>query len=187
MKKVDNLNGKSIEDLHNLFTVDCTYGKLYWKERTPEQFIGSPNPTLQCQHWNSRFANKQAGGIGNFKGKLYRRVNIGGKLCQVGRVFLFITKGYNMPECVVDHINGNSLDDSPNNLRYLTKGDNTRHRLNSNNKHGYIGVYEDKGGYRGKVLVDGKFIRTPKMLTPLLAYEEYLKLKKIHHTITEVG
>lgn len=48
MKKVDNLNGKSIEDLHNLFTVDCTYGKLHWKERTPEQLIGSPNPTLQC-------------------------------------------------------------------------------------------------------------------------------------------
>ena len=64
MKKVDNLNGKSIEDLHSLFTVDNNYGKLYWKERTPEQFIGSPNPILQCQHWNSRFANKQAGGVG---------------------------------------------------------------------------------------------------------------------------
>ena len=49
-------------------------------------------------------------------------------------------------EDIIDHINGNKLDNRKSNLRLCTKQENCRHRvkLSSNNTSGYNGIYFDK-------------------------------------------
>jgi hypothetical protein len=90
---------------------------------------------------------------GNIDGQ-YRRVKITGKSYLVHRlIYLMLTN--DLPE-VVDHINGNTLDNSRSNLRSSTKLKNRWNCLgNSGTKTGVKGVYLDHGRYKALITVDG--------------------------------
>jgi hypothetical protein len=63
---------------------------------------------------------------------------------------------------IVDHINGNGLDNRKCNLRICSKGENGRHRIKLplNNKSGHIGVYFFKleNKWKSAIIVNGQTI-----------------------------
>ncbi len=70
---------------------------------------------------------------------------------------------------IIDHINGNNLDNRKSNLRPATHAENMRNRkMQSNNTSGFRGVHKIKGGYwQAQIKINGiqKYLgiyRTPK-------------------------
>lgn len=58
----------------------------------------------------------------------------------------------------VDHINGDGLDNTRNNLRAVTPAENLRNqRLRKDNTSGFKGVSRHEGRWRARVRVDGKY------------------------------
>lgn len=79
---------------------------------------------------------------------------------------------------VVDHIDGDSLNNCRSNLRLATHQQNTRNRCrHKNNKSGFKGVYKDsrsgRRGWRAQITLDGKIIRLGTFKTPELAHQAY--------------
>lgn len=180
------LKGLSVEDILKLLTVDFDKGVLTWLPRTPDMFETSNNPVKQCDWWNRSFANKACGCVADFNGKEYRRISLNKKSVNVSSVVLFLHLGYTIKGCVVDHKDGDGLNNSVSNLRYLSIKDNVRHRLSSKNKHGYMGVYKKGNKFIGKLHADGKTIRTQGYDTAEEAHFGYLELKRKHHNVSEL-
>lgn len=186
MDKEFTLKGLSVEDILKLMTVDFDKGVLTWQPRTPEMFSTSLNPVKQCEWWNRSYANKECGCVADFNGKTYRRISLNKKSVNISHVILFLHLGYTFRGCVVDHIDGNGMNNSVRNLRYLSVKDNVRHRLNGRNKCGYIGVYKTGNRYKGRVVCDGKAFKTKSFSTPEEAHKAYLDLKREIHSITVI-
>lgn len=81
---------------------------------------------------------------------------------------------------VVDHINGDKLDNRKANLRACSHAENLRNRKrNRNNRTGFKGVYFDasNGGarqpWRAEIRVDRRRVRLGRFSTPEMAHEAY--------------
>ena len=57
---------------------------------------------------------------------------------------------------VVDHKNGNKLDNRKENLRFVTRSQNSQNCRKPMNKTGFIGVAYDKGTIKAHVRINGK-------------------------------
>lgn len=124
-------------------------GYFVWLEREPA--------TKGDRVFNSRFANKRAGGI-SVKGK-YRIILLCGRFVYEHRLVWFIHNNEWPGE--VDHIDGNGLNNKYANLRdvsHVVNGQNQR--LAKNNKSGICGVfwYTAYGMWRSEIRVNGKNI-----------------------------
>lgn len=97
-------------DFHAVFSLDSTTGVLYWK---------SPPKN----HAEKTGAVAGAVNKGKGKNKDYWQVSAFGKTFKRSRVVFAMTHG-RWPEPMVDHINGDSLDDRPANLRQCTASEN---------------------------------------------------------------
>ena len=89
--------------------------------------------------------------------RTFKRVN-GGKLTSetMHRIILIPKEGF-----VIDHINGNKLDNRKENLRYCLHCENTRNsKINSRNKTGYKGVIWHKRDkkFQANIRINGKRI-----------------------------
>ncbi|WPJ55530.1 hypothetical protein RCIP0093_00003 [Klebsiella phage RCIP0093] len=127
---------------------------MTWKPRIESDF------STKCQFvsWSNRFAGKKAGTIVTKKRKSYLKINLGGKNCYAHRIAYAILNDC-WPENEIDHINGNSLDNSKTNLRQVTRKENCRNvSLIPNSTSGYCGVnwHEPSGKWRARVKIDGK-------------------------------
>jgi hypothetical protein len=89
-----------------------------------------------------------------------------------------------LPTEMVDHIDGNPLNNRRSNLRLATHADNMKNRRkHSNNKSGFKGVRQRKNrpGWVAEIRVDGKYTHLGTFDTPELAHEAYCKAAEKHH------
>lgn len=133
---------KEIELARKLLRYDPKTGKLFWEWRTEEDF---PNVRPRIlMSWNKRWVGKEAftsiGTHGYFCGAFL------GKQVLAHRVCWILYHGYS-PNCLIDHINGNRLDNRIKNLRvvdFKTSSRNLSRR--TDNTSGATGVYKSKNG-----------------------------------------
>ena len=127
------------EYLLECFRYDLVTGLLYWKERPLHHFDGNKRI---MKSFNSRFKNKLVGVISK---EGYLKTGIGDIKFYNHRIIWKLIYGTD-PVNIIDHINGNKLDNRIENLREATKSENNRNRniLDKYNKSGHRGVYFDK-------------------------------------------
>lgn len=87
---------------------------------------------------------------------------------------------------LVDHIDGNGLNNKRDNLRICTHTENMRNRRkNKNNSSGFKGVQIRKGykvkKYVAEVRYMGKNFRSKGFATPAEAHSEYVRISKALH------
>ena len=118
--------------LHAVFRLDPETGTLFWRVRAPETFTRPRD----AKRWNVRYAEKPAFSNGN--GYMIGKLN--GKAIQAHRVVWAMSSG-RLPEGQIDHINGDTSDNRPANLREVSHSENQRNqKIPANNRSGQMGV-----------------------------------------------
>jgi hypothetical protein len=129
-----------VERLRELF--DLRGGELYWRVR--------PSPTAG--------AGARAGYLKKTNG--YRYIKINGSDYLEHRIIWKLHNGRDPGHLYVDHIDGDALNNKPQNLRLATNSQNQRNRARSasNNSSGITGVYWDarRQKWRARIMVNGK-------------------------------
>lgn len=90
-----------------------------------------------------------------------------------------------LPELVIDHINGNPSDNRIKNLRVVTHQQNMWNRMvQSNNKSGYPGVYFNKSAnkWHASIRVKGKRIHLGYFTSAKEAHDKYAQASKEYHS-----
>jgi len=85
---------------------------------------------------------------------------------------------------VVDHINGNGLDNRRSNIRLCTQSQNAfNQRKNIKNVSGYKGVgwHKQRKKWRAQIRINKKRIDIGHFSTPKLAHEAYIEAAKKYH------
>lgn len=106
-------------------------------------------------------------------------VNMGGKIVRLHRFIMNAPK-----DKLVDHINGDGLDNRRVNLRLCTKSENMRNRNKTKiNKSGYKGVYFETqtNKWKAQINIDGKNVNLGRYPSPILAAKAYDKACKKFH------
>lgn len=125
--------------LAQLLEYEPSTGLLRWKSRPARMFISERS----ARAWNKRHAGNIAGTIKRPNpDKEYVQVNIGGRLYLAHRLIWFLVSGALDDDLVIDHMNGNGLDNRLANLRHVAREDNQRNQaLRKSSKSGTSGVY----------------------------------------------
>jgi hypothetical protein len=123
---------------------------------------------------------------GNVNRHGYHVISIDGIQYAAHRLaYLYMTG--NQPESLVDHIDGNKINNAWSNLRDATPSQNIQNLkiAISTNKTGYLGVSKRGNRYLAQIKIDGKKIALGSFGTPELAHDKYLAEKrKIHSHCT---
>lgn len=127
-----------VDFLRRALSLDAASGALTWKA------IGNPQR-------DAKFAGKLAGGV-NAQG--YRTIGLLGTRLLAHRVVFALTHN-RWPEGQIDHINGDTLDNRPVNLREVSREENQKNcRLRADNKSGVPGVTLDPFTQKWRVRVN---------------------------------
>lgn len=118
--------------------------------------------------------------------KKYWRINLFGQDIRAHRLAYYLYYGNDPgPNNIVDHIDGNSLNNKIDNLRIATESENSQNRKKgSNNTTGFKGVYESgeiSSPYWARINVEGKSIYLGSFKTKELAASAYKKASIEHH------
>lgn len=125
-------------------------GCLIWKKRPESHF----RTKRAFSMWNSKCGGKIAGRIMRGKSQ-YIQVGLDGIRYLAHRIILAMHK-VEIPE-VVDHINGDGLDNRLENLRAATQRQNTKNNSGWRDKAIRPGVFERKNGrFTANIRIDGK-------------------------------
>lgn len=117
------------ERLTELLDVFPNEGKMVWKPR-----VGLPR---LVNSWNFRHAGKEAGSLHK---NGFLSTTIDGKAFKLHRLIWLYVYG-EMPDGLIDHINGDPSDNRIGNLRVATPSENAKNaKLSSANKSGCPGV-----------------------------------------------
>lgn len=111
-------------------------GDLYWLPRT-EKYIKKES---SLKSWNTKYSNKK---ISVVDGKGYLQVSIFGKTYRAHRLCWLIY--YGQYPLIIDHLNGDRVDNRIVNLVSVTNQQNhLNQKINSKNTSGVCGVYYNK-------------------------------------------
>jgi hypothetical protein len=134
---------------------DLRDGVLYWKPRE-----GKPA-------FNSRFAGKPAGHIlSSAKARTaYLVVGVKGRYYMAHRIIWAMLHG-SPGKLSIDHIDGNGLNNSPENLRLCKGSTNQRNsRMRRDNTSGFTGVYRRGDKWSARINVKRKSIYLGSYIT----------------------
>lgn len=118
---------------------DPETGEMYWRHRPASLFIqqGKRSAEWAAANWNSRHAGQRAFTAVGSHG--YRNGRLSGRGLLLHRVaFVLMTGGW--PRCLVDHVNGDRLDNRWCNLREATVTQNAQNAKGYSKTSPYIGV-----------------------------------------------
>jgi hypothetical protein len=129
--------------------------------------------------------NKRGQLAGTVRPDGYMQVCVAGKLYLAHRVLWLMRTG-EWPAGEVDHINGDKTDNSPSNLREVSKSgnmQNIRQAFSSNSSTGLLGVSVEKktGKFYARICVDGKQKTLGTFDCPKDAHFAYLDAKRRLH------
>lgn len=117
--------------------------------------------------------------------KGYLRFELGGRTYAVHNVIWMIHNGQEIPDgYIVDHEDGDPLNNDPMNLRLATKPQNGYNaKLYVNNKSGFKGVSFDvqTGKWVAQIRFDGKNKKIGRFSTPELANEALVNIRAALH------
>ncbi len=158
--------------LQRRFTYEPVTGFFYYREATIRRQVGQR-------------AGSKAGPLR----RRYWQVGVNKVSWPLHRLAFIYMLGY-LPK-VIDHKNGNSLDNRWKNLRETDALGNAQNaRKRKDNKSGYKGVYwhSQSGTWRAKIQANGKMRTLGNHKTPELAYEAYKKAaKELHGEFANFG
>lgn len=115
---------------------------------------------------------------GNCAGKIYPRSSAGKKN---KKMYLHRFLMQPPPGLEVDHINGNTLDNTRKNLRICTQAENRRNYDGNNSKSGYKGVMGKNSKWQARIKLDRKEIYLGVFATKELAAQAYNRAAHIYH------
>jgi len=150
---------------NDFFLLDKATGKLFWKN-VSKYHIG--------------LTGKEAGGPCESRNKKsYWVVSVNGKKYKRGRIVFYMVNGF-WPSPCIDHINGQSLDDRPQNLRQATLTENAwNHKTRKRRINLPMGVRSlASGKYQARISYKGKQIHLGAYSSPQEAADVYMKERK---------
>ena len=153
----------SLEVIHDLFTYDPETGNLYNKKSRMGATAGKIAGTRESEG--------------------YRSVSINMRRYRVHRIIYMMVHGVDPGRREIDHINGDTEDNRPENLRLATHSENRRNTgALSNNKIGLRGVnwHKARKRYRACISIDGKQRHIGYFVSPIDAAKTYDQAARTH-------
>lgn len=129
---------------------------LRWKKRPREHFATERGWIIA----NAQNSGKPAGSLVNFKNGQYWQVRINYRLYLVHRVVYFLAHGVDPNEMLIDHADGNGLNNNPLNLRLATYSQNLQNqRLRSDSTSGFKGASWNSSTRKWQAYINKRGIR----------------------------
>ena len=131
--------------LKELLSYNSETGVLTWNRRDIKWFSHCKYPERACKSWNTKYCEKIAGNVHDKKGNTgYTELSIwvcGSKKPYAAHRLIWIYMSGKEPYGEIDHIDGNGLNNSWDNLRDVSKVENAQNStISLRNKSGFTGV-----------------------------------------------
>lgn len=111
----------------------------------------------------------------------YVRIKLNGFPPQLAHRLVWLTMTGEMPKQVIDHINGNGLDNRFANLRDVSHAENIQNQFRPSGDNPYLGVTLVRGKWQSAVTRFGMSIHLGVFTTPEEASNAYQKSKEMNH------